>query len=260
MGNDIQIGEYRANSTPVQVTPFSTLYRAKKSITSDREYLIKMITTENELHLDILKYEKEIHERLDHPNIVKLLDYGIHNGFAYLAFDFYIEGDVTQHFDHRKPSRGTLDVVFGQVLDAVIYCHDMGVVHRDVKLENVIVTRASPIRVALTDFGFARFVEEDERLTENVGSANYVAPEVQSGVPYDGKKVDVWSLCVMYYYMVNDSFPFDDTNPEAMEGAAASYAFSPSKRHQSLFESVFIKDFVDRPSTKELKSAWMASK
>ena len=256
MGNDIQIGKYRANSKPLQETTFSTLYKAKTSIMSDREYLIKMITTKDPRHLSILKYEKRIHKRLHHENIVKLLEYDTFDGFPYLVFDYYPEGDLTQYFSDRLPSDTTLDVVFEQILDAVIYCHDNDVVHRDVKLENVIVVRTSPLRVALTDFGFARMVRDGELLSDNLGSADYAAPEVRKNIPYDGKKVDVWSLCVMYYHMVNSSFPFDGETIEEVERAVASCKFSPSKRHQKLFESVFIEDFTRRPSAMELKTKW----
>eukprot|EP00741_Cyanophora_paradoxa_P017823 tig00021017_g17213.t1 len=97
---------------------------------------------------------------------------------------------------------------FAQVVQAVRYMHEQGVVHRDLKLDNVMTDPATG-SVKLIDFGFSRSVES--ALASHVGTRPYMAPEVMS-VPltgYDGRAIDVWSLGVILFLMLAGGYPFD---------------------------------------------------
>ncbi|VDN27470.1 unnamed protein product [Dibothriocephalus latus] len=96
--------------------------------------------------------------------------------------------------------------MFWQVVCAIDYCHKSGIVHRDLKAENLLIDADFKIKVA--DFGFSNFFHADQLLTTHCGSPQYAAPELFKGEPYDGPLVDVWSLGVILYILVCGSFPF----------------------------------------------------
>ncbi|XP_067252987.1 testis-specific serine/threonine-protein kinase 6 [Chanodichthys erythropterus] len=101
--------------------------------------------------------------------------------------------------------------LFSQMVSAVNYLHQMDIVHRDLKCENILLTAEEQVKI--TDFGFARCIQDSSELSHTFcGSAAYTPPEVIMGTPYDPKKYDVWSLGVILYIMVTGKMPFDDTN------------------------------------------------
>merc|ERR1719295_2478054 len=94
-----------------------------------------------------------------------------------------------------------------QMLDSVEYMHSRRVVHRDLKLENILVDDNLNLKVA--DFGFACYKNIDA-LRSYRGTMTYMAPEIKEGKPYDGKQVDMFSIGVILFIIVQGIFPFNE--------------------------------------------------
>ena len=97
---------------------------------------------------------------------------------------------------------------------AIYYLHSYGIIHRDIKLDNILMTDLSEkADIRLLDFGLSKIIGEDEKCTEPYGTLSFVAPEILEGKPYD-KSVDLWSLGIITYALLCGYLPFDDKHSE----------------------------------------------
>lgn len=172
-----------------------------------------------------LKRELEIMQSIHHPCLVDLKAWSIEPTRAILVLSYCPGGDLfdvaTAHKDLLVPS--LVRRIFTELVGAVRYLHERHIVHRDIKLENVLVNlppqelsdrsidwQAYPNSViTLTDLGLSRRVADDEKLTTRCGSEDYAAPEVIMGLEYDGRATDAWSLGVLLYALLESRLPFD---------------------------------------------------
>jgi serine/threonine protein kinase len=103
--------------------------------------------------------------------------------------------------------------VFVQIAEAVQKCHEKNFAHRDLKLENILLT--DDLQVKLIDFGFTRLYDDKALLDTYCGSSAYCAPEIVAGQKYSGPEADIWSLGVVLYTIVCGYLPFDaDTDAD----------------------------------------------
>ena len=112
-------------------------------------------------------------------------------------------------------------ICFRQILQAMAYCHGRGVAHRDMKLENLILTAGQDCKVC--DFGLAKNVSTDAAKTI-IGTGKYVAPDVLAGSEYDPFKADMWSCGVCLFCMVECAFPFTKAGNDGVGGAGVTRA------------------------------------
>ncbi|MGX0670491.1 protein kinase domain-containing protein [Kocuria marina] len=148
--------------------------------------------------------------RLHHPNVVAVLDQGhTADGVLYLVLE-YVDGptlrDVVAHEAPMTPRR-TLDLLI-PVLRGLAQAHRIGLVHRDVKPENVLLTRDGQVKVA--DFGLTRAVDENTTSTAVMGTVGYAAPELVGDGPVD-QRSDVYAVGIMAYEMITGSRPYTGT-------------------------------------------------
>lgn len=159
--------------------------------------------------------ELEILTKLENPHVIQVHSI-LQRGPRVFIFMRYAEnGDL---LDFIKNNGAVVESNarewFRQMATGLQYLHNKQIAHRDLKCENILISKKNNIKLA--DFGFARYCvnREGNRILSQTycGSAAYAAPEVVSGTPYNPKLADIWSLGVILYIMLNASMPFDDAN------------------------------------------------
>ncbi|KAK2748660.1 hypothetical protein FQN55_004213 [Onygenales sp. PD_40] len=174
-----------------------------------------------------LRREVEILKSLNHPSLVQLKAFGSDKKRALLVLDYCPGGDLFE-FASRGPSplaQPVIRRIFAELVAAVRYLHENFIVHRDIKLENVLVNiPASVIQevsdwqtypralVVLSDLGLSRRIPappESPLLHTRCGSEDYAAPEILMGQPYDGRSTDAWAMGVLLYAIMESRLPFD---------------------------------------------------
>ena len=170
--------------------------------------ILKEEFTSNEEFLRRFKNESKAIAMLSHPNIVKVYDVSFGDLIQYIVME-HIEGITLKEFIEREGSLRWKDAVHFtvQILKGLQHAHDKGIVHRDVKPQNIMVLADGTIKV--TDFGIARFARSDQRtITDKaIGSVHYISPEQARGEKTD-EKADIYSVGVMLYEMLTGKLPF----------------------------------------------------
>lgn len=178
----------------------------------DREVAIKILKDEfldNEDFIRRFKNESKAIAVLNHPNIVRVYDVSFGDMIQYIVME-YIDGITLKEYIEMQQVldwKETLHLTT-QILKALQHAHENGIVHRDIKPQNIMLLQDGTIKV--TDFGIARFSSNATRtMTEQaIGSVHYIAPEQARGDKTDGK-TDIYSVGVMMYEMLTGKLPFD---------------------------------------------------
>ncbi|KAF8523280.1 Pkinase-domain-containing protein [Hysterangium stoloniferum] len=151
------------------------------------------------------------HRRLHHPHVTQLYEVIATENYIWLVTELCSGGELYDYLIEKgRLSEEETRVIFGQLCLAVGYTHDKGIVHRDLKLENVLLDERC--RVKLSDFGFTREFERGSFLETWCGTTGYAAPEMIQCQKYLGQEVDIWSLGVILYTLLTGALPFDDDN------------------------------------------------
>ena len=193
------------------------VYKAYDSV-DDRTVAVKILRDEfltNEEFTRRFRNESKAIAILNHPNIVKVLDVGFGQHLQYIVME-YIDGiTLKEYLDQRKDIRWKEAVHFTvQILRALQHAHDKGIVHRDIKPQNIMLLSDGTIKV--TDFGIARLSRTEMRATMDggekaIGSVHYISPEQARGEITD-EKADIYSVGVVLYEMLTGRLPFEADN------------------------------------------------
>ncbi len=195
----------------VGVGGMSVVYKAHDEI-DDRTVAVKILKEEllqNEEFRRRFKNESKAIAVMDHPNIVKVYDVGFGDRVQYIVEE-YIDGITLKEYIERQGVLPWKDALYfaTQILRALQHAHDKGIVHRDIKPQNIMLLQDGTIKV--TDFGIARFARSEQRTVTDkaIGSVHYISPEQAKGEATDAKS-DLYSVGVLLYEMLTGKLPFD---------------------------------------------------
>ncbi len=175
--------------------------------------ILKREFAENEEFLRRFRNESKAIAVLSHPNIVKVFDVGFSDRIQFIVME-YIDGNTLNEYMELQGQLDWRDAVHYilQILRALQHAHSKGIVHRDIKPQNIMMLPDGTIKVM--DFGIAKFAREEGKTQTDkaIGTVHYISPEQARGAATDAKS-DLYSVGVMFYEMLTGKKPFDTDNP-----------------------------------------------
>ena len=193
----------------------SSVYRARDQLL-ERLVALKVLHPhygDDEEYVERFRREARSVAQLSHPHIVTVIDRGEDDGQQFIVFE-YIDGENLKQLLARTgplPTRRAIELAL-EIADALAFAHEHGLIHRDVKPQNVLVSRDGDAKV--TDFGIARSLDVEHGVTQTgtvLGTSNYLSPEQASGKPTT-PSTDVYSLGVVVYELLTGDVPFPGEN------------------------------------------------
>src|SRR5438477_8109083 len=215
-----QLGNYDVVRR-IRVGGMGAVYEGKQRTSFDRRVAIKVIlgdyATDPDMRRRFVREARTV-ARLHHPHILPLIEYGDEEGILYLVMPFIEGGTLTSHLRRSLPDLHEVAAIYQQLLDAVEYAHDEGLIHRDIKSSNVLLEqrRSGTPYGYLADFGLVRTSRQAELeqagvpipLDQVPGTPHYMAPEQTRGIVTQA--TDIYALGVLLYQMLTGELPYDD--------------------------------------------------
>jgi len=221
----------------------------------DRPVALKVLFPElsvDRSFVERFRREAQAAANLSHPNIVPVFDWGEDSGTYFIVMEFIDGRPLSSILKSAGPLSADRTADIGaHVAAALGYAHKHGVIHRDVKPGNVLITDEGQVKV--TDFGIARAINTEESLTQTgavMGTATYFSPEQAEGVGVDARS-DIYSLGVVLYEMVTGRPPFLGDTPVAVASKhVRDHPPAPRELNPSIpptFEAIILKSMAKNP-------------
>ncbi|KAL6452983.1 PSK1 Serine/threonine-protein kinase PSK1 [Candida maltosa Xu316] len=193
-----------------------------------------------------------------HPNIMRIIDFFEDSKYYYLETPIFGNPPAIDLFDFIEIEKDLNEVeckfIFRQIVSSIYHLHKNGIVHRDIKDENIIIDEKGIIK--LIDFGSAGYVKQGP-FDVFVGTIDYASPEVLRGEKYEGKPQDIWALGILLYTMLYKENPFYNVD-EIMEGDLR-IPYIISDPSLNLIRKILIRDVEHRPTiTDIMDDEWLA--
>lgn len=208
-----QIGKYKITKK-VGSGSFSVVYAVINLVTGEQA-CVKIIPKSNtQAEVDMIQLAREIKilSSVSHNNIIKFIEF-LEDEYNYYIFQEISDGASLLQFlsASEKPlSESLTRIIFKQLINALIFLHQNGIYHRDIKLENILIN--TDMTIKLIDFGFCNFGNRDSLLKTICGSLRYLPPECIKGEAYSGDLADVWSAGVVLFILITKLMPFNGSN------------------------------------------------
>ncbi|MCJ1307910.1 hypothetical protein MMC25_001558 [Agyrium rufum] len=196
------------------------------------------------------------HRQFLHPHIARLYEVIVTENLVWLVLE-YCPGDELYNYllNHGSLPVEKVQRIFTQLVGAVTYVHELSCVHRDLKLENILLDKHENVK--LCDFGFTREYEgKSNYLQTFCGTVCYSAPEMLKGEKYAGEKVDVWSLGIILFALLTGELPFDEDDELATKHKILTtepkYPDSLPEDAKALLKKLLSRRPLHRPSLSDI--------
>ena len=242
---------------------FGSVYEAKNTIFGNT-VAMKVIKKdkENELDEQEIRNEIDILKKLSHPNIVKIYEFYISENHYYIITEYCKEGELFSYIKNKYSER-QLAVLFYQVFSGLWYLHENKILHRDIKLENIMISEKEKDNstgeelfwVKIIDFGTAKLLEKNKKENDVVGSSYYIAPEVLK--QNYNEKCDTWSVGVILYMTLVGRAPFDGKDDEEIIHKISSVDYNRNEP-RLVKHSPEVRDLVSKLLEKNIDKRYSA--
>lgn len=162
--------------------------------------------------LEKVAAEVKLMSAIRHRHVIRLLEVFETNHHLFMVLEYADGGDLLHHVKKVKAlTEDEARPLFKQIVYGIAHCHCRSVVHRDIKLDNILIDEAGHVKIC--DFGISRLLDDPSAvLFEQCGTPAYIAPEILADSGYSGFKSDIWGLGVLLYAMVCGTVPFRAAN------------------------------------------------
>lgn len=184
-----------------------------------------------------------------HRNIIRLFEYFETQKHILFVIELSSGGDLLSYVRKRRQLKEEVaKSVFKQIVEGIKYCHSKKILHRDIKLDNILLTVEGVVKIC--DFGVSKIVKPGEQMSEQCGTPAYIAPEILLDKGYEGFAVDIWSAGVVLYAMLYGTVPFKANNMSELQKMIIKAKFTLqdgiSKEAKDLLRQLLEKDPTQR--------------
>ena len=237
---------------------YSKVYHCKLR-ENNQDICLKIYSAKHTRHSttfeDQILNEINILRKVNHPCLLGCFNVFLTEQKAILEMDFMNGGDLYDFLtEHGIQKEASVKIVARRLMSAMKYLHEVKIIHRDIKLENILLERKNDISsIKLSDFGLSIELESEMLLTEQVGTSYYMAPELYRKTPY-GNKIDCWSCGVVLYALLFGMFPFPGENQELIKNILRGKFTFPTTNGMSEECQDFINGLLKKNVSERLSS------
>ena len=202
--NPITIGEYIYNPKKIGKGSFSVVFQGFHKKTK-AVCAVKKIDLNDKTMFKRMKYEIDLMKTLKHENIVKLYDYFYDNDDLYLILEYCNKGDLSMFLNHKALKEVYAKKYMKQLSNGLKYLASKNIIHRDLKPQNILIGNDGLLKI--TDFSFAKILNNNDMLQTICGSPLYMSPEIIKYKNYSNKS-DLWSIGMILYELLTGKSPY----------------------------------------------------